>query len=178
MSNIKYTCQVVQDTDPHPPEDDLVKITYASRSRYMLGTQAVTQEQARALNERSISEEIIALPVWAYVHSGATIRAATDNPFGCPWDSGRSGLAYMEKSAWLKEHGAKRLSPALKVKALDYIRAVVQTYDAYLTGDTWGYTIEDDDGNTVESCWGFYGEQYAEEAAASALSAWNETATV
>jgi len=30
----------------------------------------------------------------------------------------------------------------------------------YLTGDVWGYVIEDSEGNEHESCWGFYGQSY------------------
>ena len=33
-------------------------------------------------------------------------------------------------------------------------------YDQYLTGDVWGYVIEDSESHEIESCWGFYGEDY------------------
>jgi hypothetical protein len=38
----------------------------------------------------------------------------------------------------------------------------VQRYDQYLTGDVWGYVIEDSARNELESCWGFYGERYCQ----------------
>ena len=33
----------------------------------------------------------------------------------------------------------------------------VKEYDQYLTGDVWGFIIEDDDGNELDSHWGFFG---------------------
>jgi hypothetical protein len=35
----------------------------------------------------------------------------------------------------------------------------VQTYDDYLTGNVWGFIIEDEDEeNGGDSCWGFIGD--------------------
>ena len=37
------------------------------------------------------------------------------------------------------------------------IRGEVAEYDQYLTGQVYGYVIEDEDGDHVDSCWGFIG---------------------
>jgi hypothetical protein len=34
----------------------------------------------------------------------------------------------------------------------------VKTYDQYLKGDVFGFLLEDQQGNYIDSCWGFYGE--------------------
>jgi|GEM_PF-7092484 len=54
----------------------------------------------------------------------------------------------------------KILTKAAKVWAAQCLLSEVQRYDQYLTGDVWGYVIEDSDRNEVESCWDFYGERY------------------
>lgn len=47
----------------------------------------------------------------------------------------------------------------------------IEEYAAWATGDTWGYVIEDENGDELDSCWGFYGMEYAKaEAESSARS--------
>jgi hypothetical protein len=45
----------------------------------------------------------------------------------------------------------------------------VKTFDQYLRGDVYGYVVTDPDGNEVDSCWGLYGIEDAEQEARSAL---------
>jgi len=49
----------------------------------------------------------------------------------------------------------------MREKAEACLCAEVKLYDRYLTGDVYGYIIEDDDGNRIDSCWGFYGDKDA-----------------
>lgn len=39
----------------------------------------------------------------------------------------------------------------------------IDIYLAWANGEVYGYTIKDDDGNIVDSCWGFYGYKDCEE---------------
>ena len=50
----------------------------------------------------------------------------------------------------------------------EVLRTEVEQYDLYLTGQVYGYEIEDADGDEEESCWGFLGEEYAEQSARDA----------
>lgn len=107
--------------------------------------------------------DIVTLPLYLYDHSGITIRCA---PFSCPWDSGQVGFAFMTKETILHEYGGKILSPAKRERAESLIRGEVETYDSYLRGDCWGFAIEDQDGETLDSCWGFLGDpDYCEQEA-------------
>ena len=36
--------------------------------------------------------------------------------------------------------------------------AEVKEYDDYLTGNCWGFIVEDESGEHLESCWGFLGD--------------------
>ena len=85
------------------------------------------------------------------------------------WDSGQVGFAFITRETALKEWGGKRLTKAVIDKAEACIRSEVETYDQYLRGDVYGYVIEDEDGDTLDSCWGFYGLEYAIEQGQEAL---------
>lgn len=109
----------------------------------------------------------IRLPLFLYDHSGLTMNT---RGFSCPWDSGQVGWIYATRETILKEWAApKRISKLARDKAETYLRGEVETFDQYLTGDVWGYVIEDDDGNHLDSCWGFYGQDFCEQEAQSAL---------
>lgn len=86
--------------------------------------------------------------------------------FSCPWDSGRIGIIYVTKKKIKQENGWKVLTKARKEKILQYLKNEVETYDQYLTGDIYGYVVEEteeEDGskNETDSCWGFYGSDPA-----------------
>ena len=45
------------------------------------------------------------------------------------------------------------LSEAKKI-----LEGEVETYNQYLTGDVYGFILEKPDGEHIDSCWGFYGD--------------------
>jgi len=98
----------------------------------------------------------IVLPLFLYDHSGITMSTSA---FSCPWDSGQIGFIYLSKSNARKEYG--RLTKNNLAKVISYLQGEVETYDNFLTGQVYGYTVEPINGNQVEcddSCWGYYGE--------------------
>lgn len=104
--------------------------------------------------------DILHLPLYLYDHSGITMSTGR---FSCPWDSGQVGFIFMTKAkaleAFCKPAGSK-LSASLKKRAFAFMESDVAVYDQYLTGDVWGYVIEDENGDTLESLWGMYGLKY------------------
>ena len=178
---MKGRVKIVRQEFAEAPEDDIVKITYNKRSRYVLGNEAVTADEAAALQERMNAGEVIGIPVYAYVHSGSTIRCSdVGNPFECRWDSGRSGLAYITTADAQREWDLPSLRD-VKERAESYIRNFVETFDAYLKGEVYGYVAEkavvDPDSGEVldgefeeeDSCWGFYGFDRNESGMAEAI---------
>lgn len=105
-------------------------------------------------------DDILTLPLYLYDHSGITMSTG---PFSCPWDSGQVGFAFITRKQALSEYGGKILTAATRAKALALIVGEVETYDMYLTGDVWGYVLEDADGEQTDSLWGCYGLDYARE---------------
>ena len=169
---MKGRIRIVRDTYAEPPEGDIVKITYMTRSRYCLGTESVTEEEATTLQRRLEAGDVIGIPVYAYVHSGSTIKCSENsNPFSCPFDSGRSGLAYITTADAQREWGETTAMSDVVAVAKNYIRIFVETFDAYLRGAVYGYVVETivldpdsgeelDDWEEKDSCWGFYGDDW------------------
>ena len=181
-SNKHIVARIVQDGYPEAPVDDTVKIAYLRTSRNTLGSQPCTQDELEQIGRDIESGVLVGVPVWAYVHSGATISTGTklrgltparlrENPFNCQWDSGRSGWAYMTREAALKEWGNKRLSAKQLQKAQCYIDGVVDEFAQYLQGDVYGFHVVDlRDGDVLDSCWGHYGLDHAVQSAEEALT--------
>jgi hypothetical protein len=105
------------------------------------------------------------LPVYLYDHSGVTIST---KPFSCRWDSCRVGCIYATREQILKTYSLKRLTKAALKKAEALLQGEVETFDQYLTGQVYGI-VEYHNGVETDSCWGFYGDEYAKEEAEATL---------
>lgn len=140
------TFKVIQDIDAEAPDFLAATIGYVSR-RYALGTKHMNAEELDAI---AASEEYYSLPVYAYVHSGATISTSS---FSCPFDSGRSGLVFIRKD-----------DPALEgvEDPLELLRGEVAVFDSYLCGEIYTVLILDQEGTVVDSVGGIYGQVSAE----------------
>lgn len=171
--NVSANLRIIidQDEDPMSPRewDNLGEIAYSS-NRYCLGTENASRERLDEISRGIRDGDLIGMPVWAYVHSGSTIRAAYSNPFSCPWDSGQSGFVYTTKAKAIAEFGKKTLTKPVREKSLKCLKAEVETFAQYLEGDIWGYVIEelvDGEWSGRDSCWGMYGYAYCLEEAKS-----------
>jgi hypothetical protein len=113
---------------------------------------------------------VLELALWLYDHSGITIYVAGSGAPGtnCPWDSGQVGWAYMRRSDVLSNFMVKRLSKKVLQQAEDLMRAEVEEYDQYLRGEVYSYVVEDQDGEQLDSCSGYFGYEYAKQEAKAA----------
>lgn len=129
--------------------------------------------------QQVVQEHYYILPLYLYDHSGISMSTGS---FGCPWDSGQVGYMFVTKEKARAEWGTHNMLPIMEDGVCkgytqgeprtdaDYYKLLegeVETYDQYLTGDVYGYIVEelDEDGDVVEehdSCWGFYGSDSAE----------------
>ncbi len=147
------TIRIVPDEHAEPPHD-VIEIYYRKGCRYTLGSKAVTDTEMDRAFKRVNSGELYGLPVYAYVHGSV---ALSSKPFSCPWDSGLSGIAVASKGDFSSEEEAHKA-----------IRQFLEEYTSYLNGGACGYIIEDEDGNQIDSCWGYYTQQDCEEQAIEA----------
>jgi len=102
----------------------------------------------------------ILLPCYLYDHGGITMSCSS---FSDQWDSGMVGFIYCTKAKAVEEWGRANCTANVIEKAKNYLKGEVTVYDQYLTGDVWGYQVKDPDGEDQDSCWGFYGDEYAKE---------------
>jgi hypothetical protein len=162
-----YKLIIEQDTDPQNPRTDYENAgtMVCFHRRYTLGDKHNIDHgdfNSHAEIEAHLIKEynaVIILPLYLYDHSGITMATTS---FNDRWDSGQIGFIYMDRETILKEApgSPKILTAKAKKWATKCLESEVTTYDQYLTGDVYGYIIEDAEGDEIESCWGFYGEDY------------------
>jgi len=114
--------------------------------------------------EKSLDENYVMMPLYLYDHSGLIMRTGG---FSCPWDSGKVGIIYATREEVCKECGewtAESIEQAERIMAQE-----VETYSQYLEGDVWGYEVvqkhEDGTEDILDSCWGFFGDDFCKEEA-------------
>ena len=123
----------------------------------------------------------IVLQLWTYEHGQITITArpgVADNYPDRQWDVSTVGFIYITADDIRQEFGVKRISRKLEARVAELLKGEVDVYDQYLQGDVWGYVIEEppeeedgEPGKELDSCWGYYGLDYAREEAKAAASA-------
>lgn len=104
----------------------------------------------------------IALPVYLFDHSGLSIstrcahmRAA--DPAG--WDWGQVGVIYVLHEEARRALGVARLTLQRRAQIVACLHAEVATYDQYLRGDVYGYTLRHHSTEEIiDACWGFFGD--------------------
>ena len=94
--------------------------------------------------------------VWMYDHSGQTIKTGEVNPFSCPWDSGLAGVIVCDKERAKKEYGYNRCCKGLEEKVLRVLDGEIETLDQFLQGEIYAYEVEDENGDIIDSCYGYY----------------------
>jgi hypothetical protein len=109
-----------------------------------------------------IKKRALIVSYYAYIHSD--VRIFLDGNFAtCQWDSGQAGYAYASFEDIRKWFGKKRLTSEIKDMAYKNLEGEIDTFDAYLQGAVYCYTIIDlDSGEEVDSCGGYYGYDHKE----------------
>jgi hypothetical protein len=74
-------------------------------------------------------------------------------------DDNHKGYVYVSRAEWADEDAARKAALSL-----------VEEWNTYLSGDVYGYTLEDEDGNYLDGCWGFYGMDAVKDEACSAAA--------
>lgn len=153
-NNFGITGSVERDEDPcDPRENDNLGTMYCQHGKYNLG------DKVTNLPVDITDGSYIILPLYLYDHSGITMAT---KPFSCGWDSGRVGIIYVKQgSEGIYDEDLK-----------ERLEAEVKEYNSFLTGDCWGYVVEDAEGEVLDSCWGYYlgDREYCEEEMKSLLA--------
>jgi hypothetical protein len=160
-----YTIKIQHDELCESPREwDNLGTMICKHRRYDLGDSAASKDfpwyefsswqEARNYLLKNMDAAVV-LPLYLYDHSGITMNTTG---FACRWDSGQVGFIYATKEKIRAEYGWKRLTKKRLQQIQDILDGEVKTYDQYLTGDVYGYTIEKN-GEHIDSCWGYYGQE-------------------
>ena len=157
-----YSIKIEQDDNVESPREweNLGKMVCWHR-RYNLGDENEfrSPDDFHEWYKENKEDVLIMLPLFLYDHSGISMSTSKSYPYNDMWDAGQVGYIYALKSAVRKEWKVKHISPRIKKIVLDNLKSEVKVYDQFLTGDVYGYIIEnpEDEDETLDSCWSFYG---------------------
>ena len=140
------------------------------------------EERYRKAVERSLERNYLFLELYLWDHSGLSMSSG---PFEYPCDSSIFGIIYISRAKVREEYGIKRFTKFWEEKIKGYLALEVKTYDEFLTGQVYGYRIfEVPEGvnpdklsealEEVDSLWGIYGEDYAEQEARESVAYFEE----
>lgn len=141
-------------------DEILVKCIYPESRLY----QEPDWDEVDSYEDVQVPDDLYVNPLYIYDHSGITINM---DGFSCPWDSGQYGWIFvtkdkMDAEGLTEEYCQEIFHMTQRKYAQELMRNEVDTFDAYLTGQVFGYTVErlDEHGEVVEevtSCSGYYG---------------------
>lgn len=167
--------QLVIFYDPEPPNPRTEHCNLGRlacfHNRYTLGDKDIPfraedfdgWESMREHIEKKL-KAVVCLPVYLYDHSGLTIST---RPFYSPCDSGQVGFIYLTLAQAKQEYGddAACSSPIERIQ--ETLKSEVEEYNNYLQGDCYGFhvmrPVKGGELETIDSCWGFIGREYAVE---------------
>lgn len=159
-----FKISIYQDCDGDSPRDwDNLGTMVCFHKRYNLGDEHEYRHEdysGWAALEAAIQKNenaAVVLPMYMYDHSGITINTTG---FNCPWDSGQIGFIFVSKDSLRKEFGVKKLSQKHYADARKILVQEVNTYDQFLRGDVYYFSVEDAEDNQIDSCGGIYGYEY------------------
>lgn len=83
-------------------------------------------------------------PLYAYIHSGVALSMGRGGQFSDPSDSSQVGFVLASKKEFKTNE-----------KAMEISKGLVNTWNQYLSGKVYGYSIDEP---VNDSCWGYYGD--------------------
>jgi hypothetical protein len=161
MENVKYKgydIVISQDENYDSPAEwgntDIFLVGY--HRDFWVESKIITKDTAIKIGEgisddetQAITSKYYTFLLYAYIHSGVSLSLGRSAyPFNDAWDSSCLGLVLVEKTQAKDEKQAKELALGL-----------VKTWNQSLSGQVYGYNIDDEEtGENIGSCWGYYGD--------------------
>lgn len=149
-----FKINIYPDMDAQSPEDwmdDNFLLVHYHRDFQVERDKVITEDDIRAWYQGETigqMKEYWLFPVAALIHSGVWLSLgqsfAAD---GGGWDTSHVGAVLAAKSEF-----------PLQAKAFKAAEALIASWNDYLSGNIYGYMLEDGDGQEGGGCWGFYGD--------------------
>lgn len=164
-----FTIKIWQDEDAENPfqawdcEPDI--ITFLRRYDFNTRKEDKRHTPETFLQEAKAQGHFVA-PLFMYDHSGIGFSVSNSSyPFNCHWDSGQAGFIFWTKekreAAGLTDEYIKSIlheGETVESWLLESLKKSVALLNDYVQGNVYGFTVEDENGETVDSCAGFYGD--------------------
>jgi len=166
MAKIENRLKIIQDNSLESPREwDNMGTMYCEHRRYNLGdknAQDISVYNYETEQRETPDKGYTILPLYLYDHSGITMSTGR---FSCPWDSGCVGYIYFSDKDAKENYGWKIITKKRREIIAKHLKAEVETYDQYLTGDVYGFEFESvavypdgrEEVQDTDSCCGFYG---------------------
>ena len=159
-----YTIKIEEDANPMNPREewDNIGTMVCSHGRYTLGDKDHGYDFSDYDGWSEVKQAIlrdcpdaIILPIYMYDHGGITINTSG---FSCQWDSGQVGFIFLSLYEARKEYSWKKITKKRRAQLESYLQGEVETYDHFLTGNVHGYEVIAPNGEEIDSCSGFFGD--------------------
>lgn len=163
-----YTCIA---TDNPREDDNLSRMIFVGKWR-SLGDKHAIQfddyydsrqdfiERGEDTLRRQLKDVVICKPVHLYNHGDISISTSYGYPYNCRWDSGTIGFAVVTKEDIRNFWGIKRVTEGYIDEADKILEAELKELDYYGRGEVYGFEITDENGDHIDSCGGFYGDDW------------------
>ena len=171
-----FTITTSIDEYPENPRDcDTLGTMVCFHNRYHLGDNTPDYKEENYTSWDELKKDIlkregnsIICPVYMYDHSGLAFSIEDFHNAALPqghaqFDSGQIGFMFVSKKKIREEYG-KAGKDEIK-KAHDVLLAELEAYQKYANGEAYTFTVEDENGDVVDSATGFYDEDDALEEA-------------
>ena len=163
--------RIVQDEDVETPRSwsNLSKMIFTGSYKHLGDEHEVDFDYSFNSRQEFITwgEEIVrkhfkdvavCYAVHMYKHSGESISIDYSGQYANRWDSSTIGFAIVTKEDIRKEYNIKRVTQKYIDKCENIVRGEIETLDQYISGEVYGYVVEDKDENVIDSCYGFFGD--------------------
>jgi hypothetical protein len=159
-----YTINIYYDHQGPDPiqEYDHLGTIYCCHRRYRLGDEQPDPEWLKGYVQEVAEDGGVVLPLYLYDHSGISIstRSFHGRAHHAEWDSGLIGFAVVTRQDIYDNWSIKRATKRYKDWSERIMKAVIKEYDLFLQGQVFGFEVISPDGEELDSCWGFYGDNW------------------
>ncbi len=165
--------KIVQDSDMESPRswDNLSKMIFVGGHKHLgdkheveftefFNSREEFIDRGEAIVRKHFKDVAVCYAVHLYEHSGASISIDNSYPYNDRWDSGTIGFAIVTKSDIRENWGIKNVTKKYITQAESILKGEVETLNQYISGEVYGFVIETEEGEHIDSCYGFYGDDF------------------
>lgn len=106
----------------------------------------------------------VVLPVGAGEHSGTWVYLGSGSDQFDPqgWDSGWIGWFFVTRKQLVEDWGHQPEDLTIE-RIEELLEGSFGTFKSWVAGEVYGWIAKDPEGNEIDSCWGYYGDEEIEE---------------